>query len=160
MKRSIQLSAMLLSGVLGLGIAQDVITEKNLSVGLAQEAALAALQKCQTDGYRVSVVVLDRGGNFKAALRNDGAGLHTFDTAWKKAYTSASVRIPTSTFVQRIQTNPGLASITGVIALGGGLPIAIGNEVIGAIGVGGAPTGDADEACAKAGLEKIADRLK
>jgi len=103
---------------------------------------------------------LDRGGAFKAGLRNDGAGLHTFDTAWKKAYTSASIRIPTTTFVQRVQTNPGLGSITGVIALGGGLPIALGNEVIGAIGVGGAPSGEADEVCAKAGIDKIADRLK
>lgn len=145
---------------LGAVFAQGILAEKNLSVALAEEAALAAMQKCQADGFRVAVVVLDRGGTFKAALRNDGAGLHTFDTAWKKAYTSASVRIPTTTFAQRVQTNPGLASITGVIALGGGLPIAVGNEVIGAIGVGGAPSGEADEVCAKAGIDKIADRLK
>lgn len=145
---------------LGLALAQGVLTERNLSVALAEEAALAAMQKCQADGYRVSVVVLDRGGTFKAGLRNDGAGLHTFDTAWKKAFTSASIRIPTSTFAQRVQTAPGLASISGVIALGGGLPVSVGNEVIGAIGVGGAPSGEADEVCAKAGIDKIADRLR
>lgn len=144
----------------GAAFAQSVLTERNLSVGLAEEAALAAMQKCQADGFRVSVVVLDRGGTFKAALRNDGAGLHTFDTAWKKAFTSASVRIPSATFATRVQTNPGLASIVGTIALGGGLPISAGNEVIGAIGVGGAPSGEADEVCAKAGLDKIADRLR
>lgn len=145
---------------LGSALAQGVLTERNLSVALAEEAALAAMQKCQADGFRVAVVVLDRGGALKAALRNDGAGLHTFDTAFKKAYTAATFRIPTSTFVQRVQTNPGLSSIGGVIALGGGLPISLGNEVIGAIGVGGAPSGDADEACAKAGIDKITDRLK
>lgn len=146
--------------VFGAAFAQGVLTERNLSVALAEEAALAAMQKCQADGFRVSVVVLDRGGTFKAGLRNDGAGLHTFDTAWKKAFTSASIRIPTTTFVQRVQTNPGLGSIVGVIALGGGLPISVGNEVIGAIGVGGAPSGEADEVCAKAGIDKIADRLR
>lgn len=146
--------------VLGAALAQGILAERNLSVALAEEAAVAAMQKCQADGFRVSVVVLDRGGTFKAAVRNDGAGLHTFDTAWKKAYTSASIRIPTTTFVQRVQTNPGLASIAGVIALGGGLPISVGNEVIGAIGVGGAPSGEADEVCAKAGIDKIADRLR
>jgi uncharacterized protein GlcG (DUF336 family) len=149
-----------LIGIAALGIASAQLTERNLSVTLAEEAALAAMQKCQADGFRVSVVVLDRGGSFKAAVRNDGAGLHTFDTAWKKAFTSASIRIPTTTFVQRVQTNPGLGNIVGVIALGGGLPISIGNEVIGAIGVGGAPSGEADEVCAKAGIDKIADRLR
>ena len=141
-------------------LARGLLAKRNLPVGLAEEAALAAMQKCRADGYRVSAVVLDRGENFKAALRNDGAGLHTYETAWKKAYTSASLRIPTTEFVKRVATNPGLASITGTIALGGGVPIRVGDEVVGSIGVGGAPTGEADEACANAGIAKIADRLK
>jgi uncharacterized protein GlcG (DUF336 family) len=143
----------------GMSLAQGVLNEKNISIGLAHEAAMTALEKCRADGFRVSVVVLDRGGNIKAVLRDDNAGLHTPDTAQRKAYTSLTFRIPSATFVQRVQGNPGLGTINGVIALGGGLPIQSGNEVIAAIGVGGAPSGDADAVCAQAGIDKIKDRL-
>ncbi len=136
-------------------LAQEAVNEKTISLTAAYTAALTAVEKCRADGFRVSAVVLDRGGNIKAVLRDDGAGLHTVDTARRKAYTSLTFRIPSATFAQRVQTNPGLASITDVIALGGGLPIQSGNEVIGAIGVGGAPSGDADAICAQAGLDKV-----
>ena len=86
----------------GVVPAQGVLTEKNISIALAQEAAMTALEKCRADGYRVSVVVLDRGGNLKAVLRDDNAGLHTPDTAQRKAYTSLTFRIPTTMFAQRV----------------------------------------------------------
>ncbi len=143
----------------GVVLAQGVLTEKNISIALAQEAAMTALEKCRADGYRVSVVVLDRGGNLKAVLRDDNAGLHTPDTAQRKAYTSLTFRIPTTMFAQRVLGNPALGTISEVIALGGGLPIQSGTEVIAAIGVGGAPSGDADATCAQAGIDKIKDRL-
>lgn len=143
----------------GVVPAQGVLTEKNISIALAQEAAMTALEKCRADGYRVSVVVLDRGGNLKAVLRDDNAGLHTPDTAQRKAYTSLTFRIPTTMFAQRVLGNPALGTISEVIALGGGLPIQSGTEVIAAIGVGGAPSGDADATCAQAGIDKIKDRL-
>lgn len=151
--------ALILVAGSAVALAQNTLTEKNIPLGLAQEAALVALEKCRTDGHRVSVVVLDRGGNIKAVLRDDGAGLHTVDTARRKAFTSVTFRIPTSVFAQRVQTNPALGTITDVIALGGGLPIQSGNEVVGAIGVGGAPSGDADAACAQAGIDAIKNRL-
>ena len=120
---------------------------------------MTAVEKCRADGFRVTVVVLDRGGNIKATMRDDGTSPHTVDTAKKKAFTSLAFRIPSSDFIQRSEANPGLRAIEGTIALGGGLPIRSGNEVIAAIGVGGAPSGDADAACAQAGIEKISDRL-
>jgi uncharacterized protein GlcG (DUF336 family) len=139
-------------------MAQQTLSEKTISLSSAYLAALTAVEKCRADGFRVSAVVLDRGGNIKAVLRDDGAGLHTVDTARRKAYTSLTFRIPSSTFAQRVQANPALGTITDVIALGGGLPIQSENEVIGAIGVGGAPSGDADAVCAQAGLDKIKDQ--
>lgn len=81
------------------------------------------------------------------------------DTAKRKAFTSIAFRIPSSEFIRRSETNPGLRQIEGTIALGGGLPIRLVGEVIGAIGVGGAPSGDADAVCAQAGIDKVAGKL-
>lgn len=144
-------------------IAQDVRQEKTISVGLANEAAVAALQTCTEKGWRVSVAVVDKAGQLKALLRADGAGPHTVDSSRRKAYTAASLREATSTVVETIQKNPAAANlqmIDGFLILGGGMPIRAGDEVIGAIGVGGAPGGQLDEQCATAGIEKIRDRLK
>ncbi len=138
---------------------QGPLTERNVSLSVAAEAAQAAVDKCRADGFRVTVVVLDHAGVIKTVLRDDGTSPHTVDTARKKAFTSLAFRIPSSDFIQRSESNPGLRAIEGTIALGGGLPIRSGNEVIGAIGVGGAPSGDADAACAQAGLDKVATRL-
>lgn len=145
--------------VSSLAIAQGTLTEKNISVSMASDAALAAIEQCRKDGYRVAVAVLDRAGNVKALLRDDGAGPHTTDSARRKAFTSASFRISTAQFGQNAVNNPGLTLIEGTITLAGGLPIASGNEVIGGIGVGGAPSGAADAVCAQAGIDKIKDRL-
>jgi uncharacterized protein GlcG (DUF336 family) len=143
--------------------AQSVLSEKQISLPLAQEAAAAAIEHCRKDGYKVSVTVVDRDGRVKVVLRDDGTGPHTLDTSRRKAYTSLSFRTSTAEFAKRIATNPaaaGLKDVDGVITLGGGLPILSGSEVIGAIGVGGAPGGDKDEACSQAGINKIADKLK
>ncbi|MBM3796063.1 MAG: heme-binding protein [Acidobacteria bacterium] len=92
-------------------------------------------------------------------LRDDTTSPHTVDTAKRKAFTSIAFRIPSSEFIRRSETNPGLRQIEGTIALGGGLPIRLVGEVIGAIGVGGAPSGDADAVCAQAGIDKVAGKL-
>jgi uncharacterized protein GlcG (DUF336 family) len=144
-------------------LADDITATRQLSVALADEAAQAALASCVQSGYRVSVAVYDRSGLLRAYLRGDGAGPHTFDTATRKAYSSASLGASTSDLQKRVASDPaaaGLVNIPGVLILAGGLPIKIGNEVIGGIGVGGAPGGDKDEACSQAGLAKIQDRLK
>lgn len=143
--------------------AQSVLNERQISLALAEEAAEAAIMHCRGDGFRVTVTVVDRAGRIKAVLRDDGTGPHTLDTSRRKAYTSASFRISTTDFTRLVETNPAAANlkdIEGVIAVGGGLPIKAGDEVIGAIGVGGAPGGDRDEACAQAGINRIAERLK
>ncbi|HEY5648087.1 MAG TPA: heme-binding protein, partial [Nitrospiria bacterium] len=130
-----------------------------ISMELAQKAAAAAVEKCLKDGYRVSAAVVDSGGTLKALLRADGAGPHTTDSSRKKAYTSASLRRPTSEFAALIAKNPELGALRDmndeILLLGGGFPIRIEGEVVGGIGVGGAPGAKLDEACAKAGLEAI-----
>jgi uncharacterized protein GlcG (DUF336 family) len=144
-------------------VAQEVVTEKALSLDMAHAIAQGALEKCRTDGYHVSVTMLDRDGLVKAAFRDDGAGPHTIVTSRRKAFTSVTFRQPSVDWAKRVLTDPavaGLKDTEGTIALGGGVPIKAGNEVIGAIGVSGAPGGEKDEACANAGIQKVADKLK
>lgn len=143
--------------------AQDVASEKQISLALAQETAAAAIERCRKDGYRVAVTVVDRAGQVKATLRDDGAGPHTADTSRRKAYTALTFRAVTSEVVKRIAGNPetaGLKDVTDVLILGGGIPIRAGTEIIGAVGVSGAPGGDKDEVCGQAGIDKIAPKLK
>jgi uncharacterized protein GlcG (DUF336 family) len=107
--------------------------------------------------------VVDRAGQLKTLLRADGAGPHTIDSSRRKAFTSASARNNTSVMLENVQKNPDAANlpmIDGFLVLGGGMPIRVGDEVIGAIGVGGAPGGHLDDQCAEAGITKIRDRLK
>jgi len=142
--------------------AQTVLSERQISLALAGEAAEAAVMQCRINGFRVTATIVDRSGLIKAVMRDDGTGPHTLDASMRKAFTSVSFRISSAEFANRVATNPAAANlkdIKGVIALGGGLPIRSGDEVIGAIGVGGAPGGDRDEACAQAGINKISDRL-
>ncbi|BAS57882.1 hypothetical protein NIES2135_27420 [Leptolyngbya boryana NIES-2135] len=138
---------------------QSVRNEKQISLELASEAAMSAIAQCREQGFRVSAVVLDRGGNTKIAMTDDSAGLHTLDSARRKAYTALTFRVPSAEFAKRVATTPALASFEGVIALAGGLPIRSGNEVIGSIGIGGAPAGERDEGCAQTGIRKIQSRL-
>jgi uncharacterized protein GlcG (DUF336 family) len=143
-------------------LAQDVLTEKQISLGLAQEIASAAIGECRKNGYHVAVTVVDRGGRIKAILRDDGGNPHLVEASRRKALTAAAFRSSSGAFAERVR-NPDSAPLTtirGVIALRGGLPIKVGNEVIGAVGVGGAPGGDKDEACAQAGIQKVADKLQ
>lgn len=142
--------------------AEDILQQKNISLALANEAATAAMQFCSAKGWKVSVAVVDRAGQLKTQLRADGAGPHTIDSSRRKAYTAASLREGTSKLLEIVQKNPGAATlpmIDGLLILGGGLPIRVGDEVIGGIGIGGAPGGHLDDQCAEAGIAKIRDRL-
>lgn len=144
-------------------LAQGLLTTHRVSASLALEAVGAAVAHCASQGNLVSAVVVDANGTRQAVLRGDGAGVHTMDSAMGKAYTAASFRAASGAVAQRIMGNPaaaGLAHVPGVLFAQGGVPIKVGDEVIGAIGVGGSPGGEKDEACAKAGLDKISDRLK
>ena len=148
----------------GSASAQGVLTVKDVSLGLAQAIAAGAIEQCRKDGFRVTVTVLNRAGQIVAVLRDDGTSPHTLDTSRRKAYTALVVRASTTDLALLIAATPALAAfkdVTDVITLGGGLPIRVGNEVIGSVGVSGAPPpGEKDEACAKAGIDKVADQLK
>jgi uncharacterized protein GlcG (DUF336 family) len=140
-------------------ISQELIDEKVLPLTLAQKAADAAREKCEADGYKVSVAIVDTGGNLKVLLRSDGAGPHTPDSSFKKAYTSSSLRRPTKHLADLVVKVPSLQALgkmnENILLLAGGFPIKFGENVVGGIGVGGAPGGDLDEACALEGLTSI-----
>ena len=153
------LVALLTVGLQGPVRGEALPKEARLSLALATKAAQTALAQCTTDGYRVSVTVVDRAGIVRAMLREDGAGPHTVDSSRKKAYTSASMRRSTSTFAELIEKMPSLQGLRdmneNILILGGGLPIVFDEDVVGGIGVGGAPGAHLDTACARAGLKSI-----
>ncbi|HEY1503546.1 MAG TPA: heme-binding protein [Stellaceae bacterium] len=138
------------------------VTYKLLTADLAIEAAQAAIASCKAQGWNVSVTIADRTGLPKLVLVGDGAGGVGREVTRRKAYTATLLGISTDDFAKRIASggfNP--STYDPQMASGaGGVPIKVGNETIGAIAAAGAPGGDKDEACAKAGLAKIADRLK
>ena len=145
------------------GFTQGLLNTHRISAALALEAVGAAVAQCTSQGYAESAVVVDASGARQALLRGDNAGIHSLDSAMGKAYTSASFKAPSGAVAERLLANPPTAQLgrlPNVLLLGGGLPIKIGDEVVGAIGAAGAPGADKDEACAKAGIDKIADRLK
>ena len=141
----------------------QLLNEKSLSATMALTIAQTALETCTKQGYHVSVHVVGRDGEVLVAVRGDGAPPHTMENSQRKAYTARTFRMPSAEFVQRfVKDNPttGLVHLSRVIAAGGALPIKVGDDVIGASGVSGAPPPDKDEACARAGLDKVVDRLK
>ena len=143
--------------------AQAVRTEKNMSLELANQIATATVAACAANNHNVTAAVVDRAGNLRALQRADNAGPHTVGAAQGKAFTAASARANTGAMLENVQKNPGaqtLVDIPGFLVLGGGVPVRVGNEVIGAVGVGGAPGGHLDEQCAMAAIAQVADLLK
>ena len=141
----------------------ELLTEKNIPSSLAVEIASNAVQACASDKYNVTAAVVDRAGVLRALVRADNAGPHSVEAARAKAYTSASSRTPTSKMAETVANNPAaaqLVNIAGFLVLAGGVPIKAGDVTVGAIGVGGAPGGNFDEACANAAIKKAADQLK
>lgn len=143
--------------------AQGVRTVHDLSLDLANQLATQAVATCATNGYAVSATVVDRSGAVRAVQRADNAGPHTLGASERKAYTAASAKNSTQVMFDNGQKNPAAANlgqIPGFLLLGGGLPVKVGNETIGAIGVGGAPAPHLDEQCAQAAIDKVKDLLK
>jgi uncharacterized protein GlcG (DUF336 family) len=151
-----------LVGALAAPANAQLLNQKALSAAMALTIAQTALDTCTKQGYHVSVHVLGRDGEVIVAVRGDDAPPHTMENSQKKAYTARTFRIPSGEFVQRVKDNPttGAVHLSGIVAAQGALPIKVGDEVIGAVGVSGAPGGDKDEACAKTGIDKVADQLK
>ena len=142
---------------------QATFNAKVMAPETALAAARAAREHCRAQGYQVAVAVVDRAGLVQALLRDRYAGAHTLDAASDKAWTAASFRIATTALAAETQPGKpmsGLRALPRVLAAGGGLPIDTAGTLVGGIGVSGAPGGDADDACAKAGIAKIADALE
>ena len=139
--------------------AQDFQTQKVLPLELSTQAAMAAIKKCHDDGFKVSVAIVDQSGLLKVQLKADGAGPHTLDSSRRKAYTANSLRDSTHKYAVLVAQKPELQSLTrlndNILLLGGGFPVKIGGEVVGGIGVGGAPGIEFDEVCASAALKVL-----
>ena len=141
----------------------DTLPTHRIPAALAIEAANETVSACAKQGYHETAVVLDADGATIVALRGDGAGIHTLDSAHDKAYTAVSFKNDTLALAERAKGEDSiapLAKLPHVMFFGGGVVIKLGEETIGAIGAAGAPGAKLDDACARAGLEKIRDRLK
>lgn len=162
--RRLSVATILLAAFVGPMRAEEtLVTYKSLSPELALDLARAALDSCRSRGYQVAVAVVDRFGVTQVMLRDRFAGVHTPATATGKAWTAASFK--TSTTELNATSQPGMMQsgirhLPGAVIIGGGLVVEAGGSLVGAIGVSGAPGGDADEACAKAGIEAIRDKLE
>lgn len=144
-------------------LAQQVTFEtRNLTPEAALKVASSALAYCNKQGYQAAVTVSDRAGNALVMLRDRLAGAHTVQTSIDKAYTAANFRMDTNSLARETEKGAvsGIRHLPRVIALGGGLPIESAGALVGAIGVSGAPGGEADAACAKAGIDSIRDELE
>ncbi len=153
----------LLAGGASLSLADGTRSEKNMTLALANQLAAAAVSACQANGHAVTATVVDRAGGIRAMHRADNAGPHTIGASERKAFTAASSKTATTAMMETAQKNPGAANlvhIPGFLLLGGGMPVKVGNEVIGAVGVGGAPGGHLDDQCAAAALESVKDQLQ
>ena len=159
-------STVVIAAIMGLapmGADAQILTERNISLQLALSIAQAAMAACKTDGYDVSVAVVDRAGDLKVMLRADTANPHNADLARRKAYTSRTFKVPSMDVAKRTNGPTELSGqrfLVDVIPLGGGLPINIGNDTIGALGISGSPTQEGDEKCATAALASVANSLK
>jgi uncharacterized protein GlcG (DUF336 family) len=142
--------------------AQGVVTQRNLSLGLARSIAEATIGECKAKGFSTAAAVVDRSGQVLVILRDEQASAQTAEMARRKAYTARMFRISTLEFQKRTASDPALApqrDVADILALGGGVPIQIGNETIGGVGSSGSSQ-EMDDACAKAGVAKVADQLK
>ncbi len=144
--------------------AQDaLVTYKSMAPEVALDLARAALADCRRRGYQVAVAVVDRFGVTQVMLRDRFAGPHTPATAAGKAWTAVSFRTNTTDLVGATQPGmpqAGVRSLPGTVVLGGGIMVEAGGSLLGAVGVSGAPGGDADDACARAGIAAVQDKLE
>ena len=150
-----------LACAMALPAGAQLIQRRDLSYAIAKTIAENALEACKAKGYAVSVVVVDRGGDTMVALRNDDAGPHTMENARRKAYTARTFKMTTAEFIKEMATRPvrrEQTTLPNVIAIDGGVPIKVGNEVIGGVGLSGSP--GVDEQCVMAGINKVKDQLQ
>ena len=161
MKRIIAAAA--LAAAVPFAAQAQILTERNISLPLALNIANAAMAACKADGYDVTAAVVDRAGDLKVLLRADTANPHNADLARRKAYTSRTFKVPSMEVAKRTNGPTDLSGqrfLVDIIPLGGGVPINVGNDTIGALGISGSPTQEADEKCANAALQSVAAQLR
>jgi uncharacterized protein GlcG (DUF336 family) len=161
-KITIGTATLALACSLAIGAKAQLVTIKQLSLPIAATIGTTALQTCKAQGYNVSVHVIGNMGEVLVALRGDNTGPHTMENSMRKALTSRGTRLPSGQFAENVSKTPnaGALRLGNMIPSRGALPIKAGEDVIGAVGVSGAPGGDKDEVCAQAGIDKVADQLK
>ena len=155
-------AAVALAAALSCGVAsaQALVTDRSLSLNAAMELATASLERCRADGYKVTITVLNRHARTSVVLSDDGVNPHTVENSLRKAYTAFTTRAPSLDMAKR--TQPGLAGfmlLDKITAIEGGLPIFAGKELVGSVGISGAPGGEKDAACAQVGIDRIAKGL-
>ncbi len=159
---AVSLAAVSLAAALPLHVsAQGVVAQRTMSLALARTIAEAALDACRAKGFNTAVAVVDRAGQVLVIMRDEQATAQTAEMARRKAYTARVFRMSTLEFQKRT-TDPTFAAqrdVADILALGGGVPIQIGNETIGGVGSSGSNQ-DTDDACARAGVAKVAEQLK
>jgi uncharacterized protein GlcG (DUF336 family) len=156
--RAAVLAAAVLAAVPHTSHAQ-LITHRDLSLKMALTIAQSALEVC---GHNTSIAVVDRAGRVRVLLEGDNASPHNAELARRKAYTARTFRTPSAEWAKRTETtNAGQRELTDVIPLGGGMPIKVGDDTIGGVGLSGAMGGQPmEEKCATAGIAKVADQLR
>ena len=165
MSNALSRIALLVALASGTALAAEpaTISLKALTPETALKAAQAALAKCRADGFQVAVAVVDRSGLPQVMLRDRYAGAHTPETATNKAWTAVSFRTNTTELLkitQPGQPSSGIRNLPRVVAVGGGVMIEAAGSIVAGIGVSGAPGGDADDVCARAGIKAVADSLE
>lgn len=155
-------TALVIASICPLRAEENLVAYKSLTPELAFDLARAALNSCRSRGFQVAVAVVDRFGVAQVMLRDRFAGPHTPPTATGKAWTAASFRTSTTelnAISQPGMVQSGIRDLPGVVIIGGGMVVEANGSLVAAVGVSGAPGGDADEACARAGIDAIRDRL-
>ena len=156
--KKLMMVAAFIAGSVSLTAQADVLAQKNISLAQANALATSAIQACMAKNYQVTVTVVDRAGVIKAVQRTDNAGPHTVKASEMKAYTSLSTKNASGKVMEAAQSNAGaqnMRDVPGFLLVAGGLPLKVGDEVIGAIGIGGAPGGHLDEACAQQAIDSL-----
>ncbi len=151
-----------IAGLSAIAHAQGIVMQRNLSLAMAKTIAEATLAECQAKGFHTSAAVVDRAGQPLVLLRDEQATTQTLEMSRRKAYTARMFRTSTLEFQKRTAEDPTLTpqrDVSEILALGGGVPILVGNEVIGGVGSSGSSQTQ-DDACAKAGVAKVAHLLK
>jgi len=155
-------AAIMLGGLLAEQAQADLLVHHDLPYAVALTIAHTTLESCAAKGYAVSAVVVDRDGDTIVAIRGDNAAPHTMENARRKAYTAMSFKVSTTEYAKRFADNNPVVhqqvTLPNVIAIPGGLPVKVGNEIVGGVGASGSP--GVDEPCVQAGLDEVVDQLK